>query len=499
MKHCIKIYLVFAITTILLFLSHYLAKGEVSGWNPPDIIPGYHTETRPPVLIADQNRTVHAFSSQWIGDGENMSKAIMYNQWTYDQGWTLPNDIVLSPIGQARILDAYLDPSGVVHLIFFGGDNTYANVYYTKALAMDAANPRAWQSPTIIAQNAGDPESGVILWDDRENLRVLFHGRTDGNGVYEVYKADGGDTWSNVSQVFLPSNTELFPYWLQYVKSDLGTHHVVWNMVNVGGQGRGIFYTSRHAGEIEWREPIILDTSPEGLGTDRPAIIEHKGILYVIYNNGGLKMRFSTDDGLSWEPFSRLFTRHVGYNGSLSLVIDGNDDLHLFFGQRISGSPDIHGMWHSHWQTPRWTEPEPVISGPQVVDKTGFHGFDPFDARSVVSQGNMLLVTWRTDPGLKGNGVWFSYKQLAASELTYKTLPVISLTPTLKLAPTYVPTNIPMGSLPNPAYSDGFPDVMVSSPFTDNPLIPVFIGIIPVLIFAVGLVIIQFIGQKKKL
>jgi hypothetical protein len=115
-------------------------------------------------------------------------------------------------------------------------------------------------------------------------------------------------------------------------------------------------------------------------------------------------------------------------NGSLSLVIDGNNDLHLFFGQRISGNPDIHGLWHSMLVNNRWTEPDALIKGPRIVDKEGPTGFDPYDARAVVSQGNVLLVTWRTDPGdIKDNGVWYSYATINAPEAPTSTPKSIEL------------------------------------------------------------------------
>lgn len=399
-------------------------NGSGSNWSAPDTIPGYHPETWPPVLVADQNRTVHAFSSQWVGEGSD--RVIMYNRWTYDQGWTLPVNILLSPLKEARILDAYLDPTGMMHLIFWGGDNTYANIYYTRCAAIDAANPYAWLSPVLVAPDAGDPESGVILWDENDTLGIVFHGRNDGEGIYGVFSSDNGGSWSDAEPIFLSGSAELYPTRLKSGRSESGASHVVWNMGNESGQGRGLYYTSIDPGAANWGEPLLLDVSPEGLGTDRPVIIEHKGVLYVIYINMGIKMRTSSDGGLSWGSITKLFTRHVGYNGSLAPVIDGKGDLHLFFGQRISGSPDIHGMWHSQLLNNRWTEPDPVTKGTLVVDKEGGNAYDPYEARAVISQGNTILVIWRTDFASKGNGVWYSYKRLDIPELSVLPLPPLS-------------------------------------------------------------------------
>jgi hypothetical protein len=121
-----------------------------------------------------------------------------------------------------------------------------------------------------------------------------------------------------------------------------------------------------------------------------------------------------------------MFPRHVGANGSLSLVIDSASTLHLFFGQRITGSPDIHGMWHSTYMNGRWLEPDALVRGPLVIDKTGSNGFDPFEAHAVIVQGNVILITWITERGNNGNGVWFSYKLLDSKEIPAVPVPLTS-------------------------------------------------------------------------
>jgi hypothetical protein len=160
-----------------------------------------------------------------------------------------------------------------------------------------------------------------------------------------------------------------------------------------------------------------------------PAIIEYKDSLIALFNlPPKIMMRRSTDGGKTWDGPAVLFPRHVGVNGSISPVIDGNDELHLFFGQRISGNPDIHGMWHSILKGNRWTEPNAVVKGPRVWDLEGLTSFDPYEARAVVSQGNVILVTWITDLGArKPNGVFYSYSVLDAPESPVIALPTPSI------------------------------------------------------------------------
>jgi hypothetical protein len=128
------------------------------------------------------------------------------------------------------------------------------------------------------------------------------------------------------------------------------------------------------------------------------------------------------------------------------MVIDSNNELHLFWGQRISGNPDIHGMWHSRLINQRWTEPDAVVKGPLIRDPEGNGGFDPYHAQAVVSQGNVVLVAWRTDPAAGPNGVWYSFEKLDAPELPISAFistdsvptPDISLTPDVTENPPVV-------------------------------------------------------------
>jgi hypothetical protein len=376
-------------------------------------------EMSPPILVADQNRTVHAFSSQWINlnDGSSV-KAIVYNQWSIDYGWTEPVDILLSPIKEARITDAHLDQKGMMHVNFFGGDGTTANIYYSRAPVDSVDNAQAWSAPVIVGDNASDPENAVFIEDSRGYFYIIYSGRDAGNGLYVVNSQDDGDTWSDPTPIFLTSTDAPSIYQIHAVTGANGWIHVVWNVYSLAGQGRGIYYAQSADGD-KWSEPLLLANAQDGLGTQTPNIIEYNGALFAVFNMPPkITMRRSMNNGVTWDDPVILFPRHVGVNGNLALVVDSADKLHLFFGQRITGNPDIHGLWHSIWinDTSRWTEPEAIVKGPQINDPISDKSFDPYDATAVLSRGNVLLVTWRTDPGNKGNGVWYSYKKLSPAQ-----------------------------------------------------------------------------------
>lgn len=472
------------------------AQGVPSpAWSQVSTIPGYGSETNPPLLIADQDNTVHAFASQWVGD-EDPLVAITYNRWTPEDGWTEPVDVLLSPIKeQARVLDVYLDQKGIFHLLFFGGDETEAYLFYAKAPAALAGTAAGWSLPEGIA-GAIVPASAAIVGDGAGGLSVVTTGHEEGYDVYALHSADDGENWSDPVPIAFTYSEKLIPYGVAVERDSRGRLHALWQQVNISGQGRGIFYSRYDALTETWTDPVDLSADVDvvtDLGTMTPALIIHDGALVVFYNvNGKIVMQRSADGGGTWMPPVTIFGNHLGVNGWLAPVVDSRNRLHLFFGQRITGTPDIHGMWHSVMRGANWLPPDPIISGPQVMDMQGSKAFDPYDARAAVVQGNVLLVTWRTDPGLKGNGVWYAFQQTDAPALVRVPLPTVSPTATLRPLATMTPLRALTDALSLPLAGAGPPLTGEMTALDDRPILPLAAALVPVsiLLVAVGIVVL---------
>ena len=173
---------------------------------------GLSPDAPPPILVADQSGMVHAFSSQIVGDDESY-KAITYNQWTLENGWTDPNDVVLSPVkNEARILDVFLDSHGMFHLIFFGGDEADAQIYYVQAPIAHAHEAPAWSVPVLVGEAAHNPQSGALAADDQGNLAIIYSGQDEGLGLYTLYSSDRGESWTEPEPTFLTYSEQLFPF-----------------------------------------------------------------------------------------------------------------------------------------------------------------------------------------------------------------------------------------------------------------------------------------------
>lgn len=486
---------------LIVGVSPRMVVAQQSRWSPAERILDFEAGTWPPLMVADQNRTVHAFSSQWLGgDDDETVRAIMYNKWTLEQGWSAPVDIMLSPFkNDARLTGVFLDQTGIIHLTFFGGDGTEAYIYYTKALARDAGRAGAWSTPFFV-DVAGDPELASVIGDDKGNLAIIYSGSQEGYGLYTIYSSDGGDTWTDPASTFLTYSDELFPVVLKLSLGQSGLIHAVWDVRTPAGQGRQINYAKLDLVNQEWSEPVLLAEVETGYGILNPAVIEHDGEVFVGYS--GIVIQRSRDGGQTWTDPVKPF-RHVGVNGIMSFVEDSSDNLHLLWAQRISGNPDIHGTWHSVWQDGRWSEPEAVISGPQVPDQEGDKAFDPFEVRAIVSQGNMLLVTWRMDPGLNANGVWYSYLPLNADELPVVELPV---TPPQTLPPTSSSVSVTMvtppsptpTSTPRPVFTNPSLNSTNASLKDNNPIIPLLIGLVPVILLISVIILRSSLASQNR-
>ncbi|MCB9159904.1 MAG: exo-alpha-sialidase [Caldilineaceae bacterium] len=482
-------------------------SAAIEQWMPQQRVPGYGDDTLPPVLLADRSRTVHAFTDQVVED-EPSQHAVVYSRWTLDDGWTEPVDVVLSPLkNYAQVLGVQMDDEGWIHLLFYGGDQTNANVYYTKAPAMEANAAPAWSPPVLVGEYAASPVTGALGLDNAGTLHAVFAGFQDGSGLYSSNSTDQGETWSDPTPFFLTYSDILYPWGVALTTGADGTQHAVWNVVNPAGHGVAVYYAGLPPGKEQWQEPVVLEEGdPGGLGVMHPAIVTHEGALYVAYvRTPKVVVRRSDDGGTTWSDATIPFPQHVGVNGTLAFAVDGNDDLHLLFGQRITGSPDIHGMWHSRLVGTQWSAPVPVVSGPRVVDLKGDTGFDPFDAHAVVSQGNVLLATWRTDPGdIMPNGVWYSFLRLDAPQLSVVPLPTVTVPP--------VPTPVPLeaitasitasvaAALPVPApvtnAGAGAADTAVADG-DDSHSAPLFVGLAPVVLLLSGVLAVVYARRHK--
>jgi len=484
---------------VLLFLtisnvSHSAAQ-QAYFWSQQERIPDYPDFTQePPFLVADQNNTIHAFNSQPLQlDDDNSPEAIFYRQWTEEGGWTVPNDIIFdSTGGSVKILGVAHDSANTVYLIY---QQDFFDIYFTSAHLTDAGNSNSWSQPVLIAGQATHVAVGfagiaAIATDKNANVLVIYSGSEFGKGLYSVKSSDLGVSWSDPEPVYLTGDETVVVTDPDLIVGQSGNFHAVWStFADDGSAGLG-YYSRTDADAKTWTEPMELDS--EGIRT--PSIVEYGDQLIVSYyhaNVNGNWWRLSNDGGNSWSFPNQLSPRHVGTNGRISFVVDSKNVLHAFFGERIN---DLnHGMWETVWTDYSWTNPEPVAKGPQVVDVIGGAGFDPRAARAIISNGNLIMVTWATDGFAGENGAWYSYKYIDAPQLPA----VVLEAPTSAQTSTLTDFSI----LPTPqATMTAINDVSLSasSPeFIQNPQTTIIFGVVPVLLLLLATILMYSLFQNK--
>lgn len=474
-------------------------------WNPLQRVPGYLDDTLPPYLVVDQNKTVHAFAGQWVGD-DPPRMAIVYRRWSMAEGWSTPVDILLTDDRGQQVVVAYIDHAGIIHLVYWRNEGQVTNLYYSRAPARSADQARAWSKPELVGENALLPGSAAISGDDQGRLVIIYSSGQHGNGVYAIHSSDGGDSWSEPRPIFSTLNFNLNPYSLQLYRGQENQIHAVWNVVDSTGVDISLHYARLDITSQSWSEPLLLEERSEQkefFGPSFPSIVDNGANVVIMYNSGNpatneelipgrpvQKVLISDDGGETWKVPTIPFPSHQGRSGSHALVMDSNGVAHALFIQRIepeSGSRQatIGGLWHSQLNNGRWTEPE-------LLDLGSISGHD---IQAVISQGNVLLFTMREDPGRGQLGIFYSYKVLDSMELPLTPLPTVTPQPTVAQTPS--PTPVMPTSTPTPV---SFVDFQQQTPpeASSDPGRLLLLGLLPAIFILAGIITVrQFIRHSE--
>lgn len=476
-------------------------SGKISNWSPDKRVPGYLDDTFTPFLIADQNRTIHAFATQRIGG----KRAIVYRQWTLAGDWTRPIDILFSPTGgDAQILDVFLASDGIFHMIFFGNADETASIYYASVLATNAGDSSAWSFPELIGEGAAYPSYGTFEGDNQGNFVVVYNGNHEGNGIYITKSNDMGLNWSTATPLYLINDPRTMPYYIKSYVGRLGRVHVVWG-VNIieGTVYDSLYYAGIDIKTGDLNKPQLLDKRPniQGyFGPSEPTIVDNGKYVVIMYNGGNpfkegivpvgrptILVRFSNDDGETWEDVKNPFPFLTGQSGEQVLLVDSSQVVHAIAIMRIDSLVDgkyqpVEGVWHSEFKDGIWSYPQRFVTTIPAVN-----------LRAVVSQGNLILATWMEDALFGQNGIWYSYTTLDSPELPATPLPIHTV---FEEVPTIMNTmTITENTLP----STGTPRDLIDKKNTNigNPQLPILIGIIPAVIL-VFVIIIRTMYIRRK-
>lgn len=442
----------------------------VDQWSVPRQIPDYDPIARAPYLVADQNATVHAFSYEAI---DARTSGIFYRRWSPEQGWTPRVDVLIPPLGSGTqtIQGVYLDPAGVIHLIYANFTDVGGEIFYSHVLASQADQADAWSDPIVIGPHAGPLPFSALKGDGTGRLVMLYGSKQSGTGLYETHSIDAGHTWSNPVLVSLYLTREQWPASIRMEFDDQGALHVVWGVVNAAGTGDEVRYARLEPDFSQWTmETVLARREGNDYSTTWPDIIFSGQTLMVVYQDDFPATRFmrvSYDRGESWSMPARPFPEIGEYENAI-LLKDNQGNIHMILGDRTV-DPEIHGMWYSRWLGRNWTPLKPIYSGAITPS------FDPSAPQAVMVQGNLILATWWHNVRRDNlSGAWFSYSYLNLPSDPQIPLPQPTQEPTSTPGPDSLISSQSSLVTPSP--------INTQSPGSQNPSISIAFGMLPVLL-----------------
>jgi len=466
----------------------------------------FYDDILPPILIADQNRTVHAFNDEPLVDGR---QAIFYRTWNLYTGWSQPVDVIIpEPTTGHPLQGVALDETYTFHVMYYIGNEFRGDLYYSRARASEAARASAWSSPRLVAEGAYPLPDATMIGDGGDGLYIVYTGVKDGVGVYEVHSTDGGNTWSEPTSVFRISISDTIPFHIELSLDKNGNLHAVWSIVGESGLGQAVYYARRDKETGSWNQPYrIAAAEGNDYAADCATLIEYDDSLILMYMDGTIPngipptrwTRRSYDNGNNWDEPVRPFPQ-VGENGFAIMLIDSSNILHIILANRV-GDPAIGGMWHGVWLGNQWSDlelitarsPEEAISSGSYVDVQAAHL-----PAAVISQGNVILTAWwHNIPEAPPAG--FAYAILDSPELPLVPLPTTSprLTPDTSVTDTRPVENLSATQLADADFNQSADFPKQKAQIT-GPSTLMLLGILPAVLVVILFITLRYLLRRNQ-
>jgi len=183
-------------------------------------------------------------------------------------------------------------------------------------------SPHITQSETFVSANPNNPNEIVVAYNDSRNVAS-----NPINISSASVSTDGGATFTRLTKAngHSPFENTLGDPVVLY-NSASGTWFAIWLDLGCGGQGIGGYKSTTPADPNSWTHFCVHTNSADDRESgfaDNSASSPFNGRMYVSWNDfnvggGALKVRFSTDNGLTWSTdrtLSPSFIRDVQITG----------------------------------------------------------------------------------------------------------------------------------------------------------------------------------------
>jgi hypothetical protein len=327
-----------------------------NSWSQPLLLYRSEYNVTNPLVVADVFGVVHVFWVEEDPDG-NISPAIFYCAYR-DDHWTTPTNVLVTPGGGSIAgLEVAIGPSGRIHAVWQGPNNT---LYYSSALGSEASNPRAWSTP--LALGNAFSFSGVAT-DTSQGVYIAYPlGNTQ--GVYLNISWDGGVTWEGPRLVSPQVNSQGGVNYTPVAVAPDGTIYVAWSEFKYpeSWPPLGVYVAVSYDQGESWSLPAQM----AGEGYDQINIaINSVGDAYLAWNGmigvGGRYVSKSINRGLSWSAPVEVIPRGVGgTSGYPGIAFDSNNREHFITSFDVD---PIGGIHYLYFNASQWSAPELLSIG----------------------------------------------------------------------------------------------------------------------------------------
>jgi len=414
-------------------------------------------------------------------------KSMTFHTQNLGGNWRSPTDVMISP-DAGRMAAVVIDSDGLLHAFFATHCLNYATAKHDQAMSA-----RSWNIVGCL-DKVGNAYPSAVQTPD--GTIFVVYAALENHSYRLIHSQDGGSSWSAYRTVLeIEDNFLLDP---MMAADQMGRLHLVWSVGQApdGYPPMGVYYSRSDNEGISWTAPIQLG----GLDEGQPAIAVFNDDVHVLWNGDAEKRgryyRYSPDSGESWSSVEVLSPpSSQGGEGGLqrppAIVVDNVGNVHVLLHEQDA----LYYATKSDfvWSTKQALYNPVLMKGVEIFGvRLGITGGDTLHALYILESYDQSIEEDRR------NHIWRVFHQ--STEINS-----ISSTP--------IPWSTP---LPDVAGNDETPEVSleigtnpvekpqsinfqnnVERENNNNPAWPIYLGIISVSIFILGLLFLFFFQQRR--
>lgn len=322
-----------------IFYSNW--NGE--NWTRPANLSNNPTLSMYPTVAMDLEGQVHV---TWM-DGEHEGEMHVLHSKRFDSNWSTPKNVSKAK-GVSQRPQIAVDSSGVVHLVWYGNQGDFFELYHCQLVDSKWTNPSNTELVEwYITHNPGWSRKPALSAGADGSVHVVWVGMEDVPSPYALtqnirHSQWAGNTWSRPGNVSQKKDMTANLEDPTMVVDDKGNLHVVW-------EDRGRVWYGQFDGK-EWSAPRQF--SPAGLESALPTVCySEAGTRYFAWlgvPKGEAQVFYRRLTGEQWSDSVNV-SASPGTAFGCTLALDRSGQLHMvWMDDRIGEFEIIHRRLMPH-------------------------------------------------------------------------------------------------------------------------------------------------------